>query len=142
MKESDWKKAFDFVTQLKGIGEATASAILSPLYPGTVAFMADEVIEATCPTRKYDRKTYTLMLTQLESKSEELRSRSGNVWSVDDVGKALWTCAMTAAYSLPRDMPEAQEVTDETLKIIEVSSKKRKQHEKHDVPDKKPKRGK
>lgn len=42
LDQGDWKKAIDSLTVLKGIGPATASAILAPI-SGDCPFMADEV---------------------------------------------------------------------------------------------------
>ena len=102
MHKGKWTEAFNALTELRGV-EATASAILSPLFP-SCPFMADEVIDATCPTRKYDRKTYTLVRQQLTSKASELNAiQPDQSWTAESVGKALWTCAMISAYGQTDD---------------------------------------
>lgn len=95
ISSSNWSKAMDILCQLKGIGEATASAILAPIYPELCPFMADEVIEATTDFgRKYDRKTYLSLRPVLISKAEQLNKlQTNHHWTAEDVGKAIWVRA-------------------------------------------------
>lgn len=73
MERGDWQNGMNELIKLKGIGDATASAILAPLYPDLCPFMADEVIEsATDLKRDYTRKVYIEMRKSLLQKSKEL----------------------------------------------------------------------
>jgi hypothetical protein len=95
----NWKAAFDQLVKLKGVGEATASAILAPIAPESCPFMADEVIDATCPKRDYTRKTYNILRDAAIAKANSLNAiQSEHHWTAEDVGKALWTRAILAAY--------------------------------------------
>lgn len=51
MKKPDWKNAIIALTSLKAVGEATASALLAPLFPAFCPFMSDEVLEITFGSR-------------------------------------------------------------------------------------------
>lgn len=93
-----WEGAIQELTALRGIGVATATAVLSALAPASCAFMADEVIEATLPHRKRD---YSLSICRemnaaLVAKAAEL----GGKWDAEMVGKALWVTAMCAAHGI------------------------------------------
>lgn len=103
----NWKGAIKELTVLRGIGEATASAILAPLYPALCPFMADEVIDCTdAPKREYNMKAYTLVQSMCTNKAQLLSKASysdddcgvGNVWTAEMVGKALWTEATISRY--------------------------------------------
>jgi len=50
-KKPDWKNAIIALTELKAVGEATASALLAPLFPAVCPFMSDEVLEITFGSR-------------------------------------------------------------------------------------------
>jgi hypothetical protein len=92
--EGKWEDAFDAMTQLRGVGVATASAIFSILAPDQCPFMADEVLEGvTSETREYSMRAYTVMRDALIAKAVELQEG----WTADRVGRALWTCAIINA---------------------------------------------
>ena len=87
----NWKGAFEHMTKLRGIGQATASAVLAPFDPRNCPFMADEVMEAVLNgQRDYTAKIYCAMRTALVEKAEQL----GEGWTAEDVGRALWTKAV------------------------------------------------
>lgn len=89
-----WKEALQSISQLKGIGVATGSAVLSFLEPKYCPFMADEVIESvTNGGRDYTMKVYCLIQKALVDKAEEL----GDQWTAEEVGRALWSCAILEA---------------------------------------------
>ncbi len=95
IKKSDWMGATNALTSLKGIGVATASAVLAPVAPSLCPFMADEVIEAvTTGKRDYNMKVYKEMQSALVEKATTL----GGEWTAEKVGRALWTRAMLHAY--------------------------------------------
>lgn len=101
--ESDWKDSINKLCELRGVGVATASATLSILYPDTVPFMADEVIEsATTCKRDYTMKVYVALQQNCVEKSVELNNLGNNEnWNAEMVGKALWTTALHAARNIP-----------------------------------------
>ena len=93
LESEDWRGAINELCVLKGIGVATASVIVAALHPSHCAFMADEVIDATCPKRDYTLSIYTLMLDALSAKQRELSHQPGCSLSCERIGKALWTVA-------------------------------------------------
>ena len=93
------KKAFEYldqkkyadslkeVMQLKGIGVATASAILGIVEKDEFPFMSDVAFDAcTNMPRKYDVASYYIMKIHLETKAGEL----GGDWTSQKVGECLW----------------------------------------------------
>lgn len=88
--EKDIKAALEeIVSDLNGIGPASASAILSLYKPEIFAFMDDEVLEAITGDRKYTMKAYL----QMNGECSRLAKALGDEWNVRSVGKALWSAA-------------------------------------------------
>jgi hypothetical protein len=94
------KGAIDEMCNLKGIGPASASAVLSIFYPNLFAFMDDEVIEALyAGKRGYTLKIYEIVNERCAEICAELNSLNEiNVWTRYDVGKVLWTLAALKAF--------------------------------------------
>lgn len=111
--------AINHLCELKGVGPATASAVLCLIRPDAFAFMDDEVIECLLPNKK---RGYTLgiymevndrcyeIAEQLNMTTRNKRRRrktnvdeqevsvsSSEVWTPCQVGKALWACATMSA---------------------------------------------
>lgn len=95
LESKQYAEAFKKLCILKGIGQATASAILAPFAPLNCPFMADEVMEAALPAEKrdYTSKIYDKMCSALTKKAKQL----GGSWSAENVGKALWTKAILSS---------------------------------------------
>ena len=112
--ESKWEDAINELCELKGIGVATATAVLALLSPHLVPFMADEVVEATCDARDYNMKVYKQMRTSLVK--EQLRVNKSvpesSKLSLEDIGKVLWIVAMKDAHKI--DSNPSTECTEET----------------------------
>lgn len=71
----DVEKAIKILSQLHGVGPATASAIITAAYPECAAFMADESYIAVYPTSSkisYTLPSYLDYLQQLRLKATEL----------------------------------------------------------------------
>lgn len=82
------------LTKLKGIGPATASAVLAvaqPAYP----FMSDEAMAAAVQgPLKYTVPEYVQLVEALQGKAAELNIDSGeHVWTASDVERSLYSCA-------------------------------------------------
>ncbi|KAJ1441028.1 hypothetical protein B484DRAFT_443069 [Ochromonadaceae sp. CCMP2298] len=90
VSKGKWEAAVGAITVLKGIGPATATAVLAPFAPALVPFMADEVMEATGCQRDYTLPVYKIVRSALLAKAGEL----GPDWTAEGVGKALWVRAM------------------------------------------------
>ncbi|KAF8078806.1 hypothetical protein FPV67DRAFT_1466565 [Lyophyllum atratum] len=76
LDDGDWeevKKAMDVLCELKGVGPATASLILSLLYPSVIPFFSDEAtVDVLAPPGgrkgiKYTAKTYKALYDALDT---------------------------------------------------------------------------
>lgn len=90
------KKALEELIHLKGVGPATASAVLSLVQPDRFAYMYDEVIECFLPKRTYTLSTY---LT-LNNNCIKIANALGDGWNAARVATTLWTAARANAYEL------------------------------------------
>jgi hypothetical protein len=95
----DWEASLSALCALKGVGVATATAVLSVFVPNLCPFMADEVIDAVVVDEKrdYTIKIYRKVQKSLVAKAQELNQFEGKTWTAEQVGKALWTCAKQAS---------------------------------------------
>jgi hypothetical protein len=107
--------AMNHLCEIRGVGPATASAVLCLYRPDVFAFMDDEVIECLYDGKRgYTLKIYLevndrcreiasqLNMARKERKDDSERSSSsssssGGGWTPCKVGKALWTVAMMSA---------------------------------------------
>ncbi|KAL9099962.1 MAG: hypothetical protein Q9163_004603 [Psora crenata] len=94
-------KALTTLTELKGIGPATASLLLSCLDPENVPFFSDELyrythFESTGPKQGWDRKIgytmkeYNELFARVHALKHRLMNESGNSVSALDVEKAAY----------------------------------------------------
>lgn len=89
LDSDDYMQAITVLAELKGVGVATASALVAPLR-GSLPFMDDVPIELSNPVRDYTAPIYRRMRTYLM----DLASSLGDQWDAEKVGKALWTAAV------------------------------------------------
>ncbi|XP_065880899.1 uncharacterized protein [Euphorbia lathyris] len=90
----DISKAISELTILKGVGPATASAVLAAYAPDVAPFMSDEAMEAALGSSKdYTLKQYLLFVDKLKTKAKELSSND-DLFTPSDVERALWSCAV------------------------------------------------
>jgi hypothetical protein len=101
-------KAMNHLCELRGVGPATASAILCLYRPDIFVFMADEVIECLYEGKRgYTNKIYMQINDRCRGIASQLniaRQKMGNgttdpviVWTPCIVGEALWTVAILSA---------------------------------------------
>ncbi|EPS73631.1 hypothetical protein M569_01125, partial [Genlisea aurea] len=92
----DISKAVSELTVLKGVGPATASAVLAAFSPDIVPFMSDEAMEAVIGDSKdYSLKRYTMFVDKIQAKAKEL-STSEDPFQPSDVERALWCSSVGA----------------------------------------------
>lgn len=109
----DISKAVSELTALKGVGPATASAVLTAYAPDVAPFMSDEAMEAALGNCKdYSLKQYLLFADKLQKKAKEL-SAEGETFTPSDVERALWSCAVGAKLLSSQSDPDPK-VTDKT----------------------------
>ncbi|XP_004498943.1 uncharacterized protein [Cicer arietinum] len=90
----DISKAITELSALKGVGPATASAVLAAFAPHLTPFMSDEAMEAALGSSKdYTLKQYLVFANKLQEKAKELSSEDAS-FTPSDVERALWSCAI------------------------------------------------
>lgn len=93
-KNDDMRAAICKMSKLKGVGPATASALLSLFRPDIFSFMDDEVIECLYEGKRgYTEKIYL----HINNKCIVLANNLGDGWTPRRVGRALWTAARIQA---------------------------------------------
>ncbi|XP_076345292.1 uncharacterized protein LOC143244465 [Tachypleus tridentatus] len=105
--------AITALTTLKGVGPATASAILSAAYPEQVAYMADESMLATPGVEAidYTLEEYLNYHKQIKTCCDRLNKKNPEEkWTPHKVELALWThyLAREMNPSLLEEMPKAE----------------------------------
>ncbi|KAI4898070.1 hypothetical protein NFI96_018067, partial [Prochilodus magdalenae] len=122
------KKAFNLLpniqsaiaelSTLKGLGPATASAVLAAGAPSEAAFMADEAVESIADLRpvQYTAKHYSLFLQKILHKTKQLnKADSEQDWTPHKVELCLWAWAVASQIqpSLLEEFP-LNDATQET----------------------------
>lgn len=90
------KKSLEEFAKLKGVGPATASALLALVQPDLFAYMYDEVIECFLPKRTYTLSTYMV----LNKNCSRIARNLGDGWTPSRVATVLWTAARAEAHDL------------------------------------------
>mmetsp|Transcript_8971 Transcript_8971/g.24253 ORF Transcript_8971/g.24253 Transcript_8971/m.24253 type:complete len:266 (-) Transcript_8971:427-1224(-) len=120
--------ALDALCVLSGVGVATAAALLSLAYPKRFMFLDDEVIE--CLVHK--KRTYTMKVyREVHTKCQRIAGTLGEAWSVDRVGRTIWTSARLSALGRLDDVSGSRIVrkdsdTQSTTDATSRASRKRK----------------
>lgn len=92
----DVSRAVKELTVLKGVGPATASAVLAAYAPDITPFMSDEAMEAAIGnTKEYTLKSYLVFVEKLQAKAMELSSED-EPFTPSDVERALWSSSIAA----------------------------------------------
>lgn len=92
----DLSKAITELSVLKGVGPATASAVLAAYAPDVAPFMSDEAMFAALGNvKEYTLKQYLAFAEKLQAKAEEL-SVGGGSFTPSYVERALWSSAIAS----------------------------------------------
>ncbi|XP_012068157.1 uncharacterized protein LOC105630802 isoform X1 [Jatropha curcas] len=112
----DVSKAVSQLTVLKGVGPATASAVLAAYAPDVAPFMSDEAMEAALGSSKsYTLKQYLFFVDKLQSKAKEL-SIDGDFFTPSDVERALWSSVVGAKLLASQQDPDSRTNADRDIK--------------------------
>ena len=87
------KKALEELTRLRGVGPATATAVLCRVRPDIVCYMYDEVIDCFEAKRDYTMNIYL----RVNAKCLELAKTLGGDWTTARIAKVLWIAARVSA---------------------------------------------
>lgn len=83
------QEALGELGKLKGVGPATASAILTLVRPDVFCYLYDEVIDCFEPQRDYKISNYL----RVNSRCLQLAKNLGGDWTTSRVAKTIWTAA-------------------------------------------------
>lgn len=100
----DVQAAITELSSLKGLGPATASAVLAAGAPEEAAFMADEAVESIPGLRpiQYTAKHYTLYLSKVAERTKTLNKVDAlRDWTPHRVELCLWAWAVANQLQLP-----------------------------------------
>jgi len=89
------KAAVTTLSELKGVGTATASVVLSRFNPKLYPFMSDQALELTGP-RTYTLGRYLDLAKELNAKAEELNKECGDsdAFTCEQIERAIFTAAV------------------------------------------------
>lgn len=115
MKAGDFEAALEKLCEMKGIGPATATAILAA-YDKSVPFMSDEALEEVLGTRQYTVEEAVRLRADLLKAARRLNSGSTTAspeekLHAQDLQLALWAAVRAHRRSVPLP-PLASSVTD------------------------------
>jgi len=95
----DMRRPLDSIASLRGVGVATASAVLAALYPAHYPFL-DDVVGAQVPelgAPAFTMKYYLAYAAALRDRATQLsRQCTHREWTAHAVGLALWSAASAA----------------------------------------------
>ena len=83
------QEAIGELGKLKGVGPATASAILTLVRPDVFCYLYDEVIDCFEPQRDYKISNYL----RVNSRCLQIAKKLGAGWTTSRVARTIWTAA-------------------------------------------------
>jgi hypothetical protein len=105
LQEQQIKGALQELMALKGVGPATASAILTIVRPDVFCYMYDEVIDCFLPKRTYTLPTYLRTNRECRDLARRLPltlspqpQSSASSWTTASVATTLWVAARVCAF--------------------------------------------
>ena len=132
------KEAIGELTQLAGVGPATASAVLAVFYPAFFCFMYDEAIDCIHSVRDYKLSTYLVVNRHCMRMARELNEKTNakdDGWNTKRVAQILWIASrynalfkvdLSSVQDKPEDLVKTKPVAG-LEKEPERSSKRRRQ---------------
>ncbi|KAK3029113.1 hypothetical protein RJ639_038818 [Escallonia herrerae] len=112
----DVSKAVSELTVMKGVGPATASAVLAAYSPDVAPFMSDEAMVAALGSSKdYTLKQYLVFVDKLQAKAKEL-SATGDTFTPSDVERALWSSSVGSKLPAAQSGPDSEAGTNKRTK--------------------------
>ncbi|KAL4458986.1 hypothetical protein ABPG75_013851 [Micractinium tetrahymenae] len=87
------KQALDALCVLKGVGPATASAVLEAFDP-SIPFLSDEAQQAALCTKDYTVKAVQQLAVALRGKAKQLRAAGERQWTAKEVEQCLFASAV------------------------------------------------
>ncbi|KAG0250829.1 hypothetical protein BGZ95_007072 [Linnemannia exigua] len=108
--QGDLKAGITKMSELKGVGPATASAIMCAGAPDKVPFMADESVDSVPGLGKiaYNLAYYLKFAAKVIDKAAQLKQVGGDVNTPHKVELALWADMMADKFDLPRPSVDKQ----------------------------------
>lgn len=91
--DTNIKIALEHLTNLKGVGPATSSAVLSLFRPEKFCYMYDEVIDSFLPKRTYTLPVYM----KVNEECTSIANKLGGGWTTSAVARTLWVAARVCA---------------------------------------------
>ncbi|GFS71799.1 uncharacterized protein NPIL_267761 [Nephila pilipes] len=127
--------AIAMLTCLKGVGPASASAILAAAYPEQAPFMADECMLSTpgVETMDYTVAEYLNYTMELKKKSDHLNSLdSSQTWNPHQIELALWAhfVAGSLDQSILSNLPTPEDLPQSNVNEEQEKSEQPKAEEK------------
>ena len=120
------KEASQELTLLKGVGPATASAVLTLVRPDVFCYMYDEVIDCFLPKRTYTLPVYLEINRECRNIAKQLPG-----WNAARVARALWVaariCASGGEDHTLSESPPKREADSQAKASGTRTSKRRKQ---------------
>ena len=114
--------AIDALCALKGVGPATATALLSAADP-SIPFLSDEAGIAVLGERLYTTKAALAVTEALRGRAQELSDKEGKNWTASCVERSLWSASRAENED---DDGEEQEEEEEKKTEEEEDKKKKK----------------
>eukprot|EP00536_Pseudo-nitzschia_multiseries_P000128 jgi/Psemu1/178214/e_gw1.3.228.1 len=128
---NETKKALQALMNLKGVGPATASAVLALARPDVFAYMYDEAIDCFMPKRTYTLPTYMAV----NERCLEIAEKLGDGWTTSRVATTLWTAARVSAYDLDDHTLKKRPVVDSAGTVDDETTTERRRASKRQKCD-------
>lgn len=121
------QETINTLTKLKGVGPATASAILTLIRPDVFCYLYDEVIDCFENQRDYKISNYM----RVNTRCLQIARKLGDGWTTSRVAKTIWTAARFLA-------TQGEDLTESTGKKKRKPAAKSRENTKKPAAKKRP----